>query len=99
MTTATALFMAFAAVVVLRAHRQARWAGFGAGGTSTVPPGTEGEVKRPLAPTGSVYAVGEEWTARTADGSSLERGAPIAVVGQDGLTLIVEPLGSAGGSK
>jgi membrane-bound serine protease (ClpP class) len=99
MTTLTALFMAVAVVFVLHARREARFAGFGAGGTSTVPPGTEGEVKSPLAPTGSVYAVGEEWTARTADGSRLERGAPIAVVGQEGLTLIVEPLGSTGGSK
>ena len=96
MTSVTALFMVFALVVVLRARHEARWSGFGAGGTSTVPAGTEGEVKSPLAPTGSVYAVGEEWTARTADGSILERGAPVAVVGQEGLTLIVEPVGSAG---
>jgi membrane-bound serine protease (ClpP class) len=99
MTTLTALFMAVAVVFVLRARREARFAGFGAGGTSVVPPGTEGEVKSPLSPTGSVYAVGEEWTARTADGSRLERGAHIAVVGQEGLTLIVEPFGSTGGSK
>ncbi len=99
MTGVTAVFMAFVVVVILRARREARWAGYGAGGTSTVPTGTEGEVKSPLSPTGSVYAVGEEWTARTADGSRLERGATVAVVGQDGLTLIVEPMTSAGGSQ
>jgi membrane-bound ClpP family serine protease len=38
-----------------------------------------------------VYAAGEEWTARSADGSALARGTEISVVGQDGLTLIVEP--------
>jgi membrane-bound serine protease (ClpP class) len=99
MTTVTALFMAFAIVVVLRARREARWSGFGAGGSAVVPAGTTGEVKSPLAPTGSVYAVGEEWTARTADGRTLERGAHVAIIGQEGLTLIVEPLGSARAAK
>jgi membrane-bound serine protease (ClpP class) len=99
MTTTTAAFMALGVVWVLRARREARFAGFGAGGTSMVPPGTEGEVKRPLAPTGSVYAVGEEWTARTADGRTLERGAPVEVVGQEGLILIVRPLTAAGTAK
>jgi membrane-bound serine protease (ClpP class) len=99
MTTVTAVFMAFGVIVVLRARREARWSGFGAGGTSTVPAGTAGEVKSPLAPTGSVYAVGEEWTARTADGRTLERGAPVAVIGQEGLTLIVEPTGPGGPSE
>ena len=98
MTTVTAFFMAFVIVVVVRSRREARFTGFGAGGSATVPAGTAGEVKSPLAPTGSVYAVGEEWTARTADGSTLERGASVAVVGQEGLTLIVEPTGSAGTS-
>jgi membrane-bound ClpP family serine protease len=46
-----------------------------------------------------VYAVGEEWTARTADGRTLERGAPVAVIGQEGLTLIVEPTGPGGPSE
>ena len=36
-------------------------------------------------------AGGEEWTARTADGEPLERGAPVRVVQTDGLTLVVEP--------
>jgi membrane-bound ClpP family serine protease len=56
-----------------------------------VPPGTRGEVRVSLNPIGSVYAAGEEWTARTA-GPPLERGTPVTVVGQEGLTLIVEPV-------
>jgi membrane-bound serine protease (ClpP class) len=99
MTATTATFMGIAVIMLLRARREARFAGYGAGGTSIVPAGTEGEVKSPLAPMGSVYAVGEEWTARTADGRSLERGAKVAVIGQDGLTLIVEPAGSTGSSS
>ena len=41
---------------------------------------------------GSVYAGGEEWTARTADEKTVGRGAQVRVVGQDGLTLIVESI-------
>lgn len=57
-----------------------------------VAPGTEGSVRRDLVPAGTVYAAGEEWTARTADGSSLDRGTAVRVVGHDGLKLIVERL-------
>jgi membrane-bound ClpP family serine protease len=58
--------------------------------------GTHAEVRRPLEPTGSVYAAGEEWTARSADDRPLERGTPVRVVRQDGLTLVVEPVEPAG---
>ena len=57
-----------------------------------VAPGTQGSVRRDLVPSGTVYAAGEDWTARTGDGSSLDRGTPVRVVGHDGLTLIVERL-------
>jgi membrane-bound serine protease (ClpP class) len=50
-----------------------------------------GEVRRPLAPLGSVYAGGEEWTARSADERPVDRGTPVRVLRQEGLTLIVEP--------
>ena len=53
--------------------------------------GTSGEVRSPLSPLGSVYAGGEEWTARTADGRTLERGTPVRIIKVDGLTLTVEP--------
>jgi membrane-bound serine protease (ClpP class) len=57
-----------------------------------VPLGTEAAVRRDIMPQGTVYAAGEEWTARSADGSALERGARVRVVGHDGLKLIVERL-------
>jgi membrane-bound serine protease (ClpP class) len=60
-------------------------------GTSAAPPaGVVGVVRRAIEPVGSVYAAGEEWSARSNDGTSLERGTPVRIVGTDGLTLIVE---------
>lgn len=53
--------------------------------------GSLGSVRRPLDPVGSVYAAGEEWTARSREGEVLGRGAPVRVVAIDGLTLVVEP--------
>jgi membrane-bound serine protease (ClpP class) len=53
--------------------------------------GQGGKVARPIDPVGSVVAVGEEWTARSASGRAIARGVAVRVVGQDGLTLLVEP--------
>ena len=53
--------------------------------------GTIGEVRRPLEPIGSIYAKGEEWSARTADERPLARGTAVHVIGSDGLTVVVEP--------
>ena len=53
--------------------------------------GSVGSVRRPLEPVGSVYVAGEEWSARAPEGMALGRGAPVRVVGIDGLMLIVEP--------
>ena len=61
----------------------------------TVAPGAVGEVRAPLRPLGSVFAAGEEWTARTADGGALERGTPVRIIQVDGLTLTVEPEASS----
>lgn len=61
-----------------------------AGKGRLLPDGTPAVVRRALAPTGTVYAAGEEWTARSADGTPIERGAPARVVGQEGLVLLVE---------
>jgi membrane-bound serine protease (ClpP class) len=61
--------------------------------------GLVGEVRRPLTPIGSVYAGGEEWTARATDERPLSRGTPVKIVRKEGLTLVVEPAdvsGSAG---
>ncbi|MBA2570293.1 MAG: nodulation protein NfeD [Chloroflexi bacterium] len=91
MTLVTAAFMAVVVIAALRTHRVAPMAIGGTAGGPTLPLGTPAAVRRPLAPMGSVYAVGEEWTARTATGEALERGTPVRVVGQEGLTLLVEP--------
>jgi len=79
-------------VGVVRAASRRRAASedaFGAGGRSDVAIGTTGVAKTALAPSGVVLAAGEQWTANSADGSSIEEGQRIRVVGQDGLTLLV----------
>ncbi len=55
--------------------------------------GAEGVVQAPLSPTGTAYLAGETWSARTRDGRSLDRDAPVRLVAFDGLTAIVEPTG------
>ena len=64
---------------------------FGAGGVSTVAVGTRGVAKTDLAPSGVVRVVSEEWTAQSANGSTIAEGTAVRVVSQDGLTLTVEP--------
>ncbi len=94
--TMTALTAAFVAVVVWAAIRTRRMPpvniGVGPSGATSDLVGTEGEVRRALLPSGTVYAAGEEWTARTADGRSLERGTAVRIRGREGLVLIVDPV-------
>jgi len=89
----TALFMAVAFLTIVRVRRRTlAFAGvYGAGGTMSVPPGSDGVVRTTLAPFGVVHAAGEEWTAKSSDGETITEGRRVRVVGQDGLTLIVEP--------
>jgi membrane-bound serine protease (ClpP class) len=103
MAITTLLFFGLAIGAVVRSRR--RYAleplAYGVGGSGTgsmtVPAGTGGEVRVPLDPIGTVYAAGEEWTARSAGAAGrIERGARIRVTGQQGLTLIVEPDRAAG---
>jgi membrane-bound serine protease (ClpP class) len=99
MTLTLLVFMVVAVVTVTRSRGRLLAAGagaFGAGGSFVVPVGTFGHVRRPLDPVGSVYAAGEEWTARSADERLVERGTPVRVLGEEGLTLIVEPADPAG---
>ena len=77
-------------LVVFGAFRSRR-IGLGVPIGAEVSPGLLGEVRSPLSPIGSVLAGGEEWSARTADGRSLDRGTPVRVVKVEGLTLTVEP--------
>ena len=91
LTGLTALYMVFVLVVVMRWRR--RQALLGPGSTALVQAdGAVGSVRSILAPMGIVYAAGEEWTARSRDERPIVPGTPIRVVGQEGLTLIVEPL-------
>lgn len=88
MAVLTAAFMFGVAWVAVRARRNHTTAPglIGAG----LPQNSVAEVRRPLTPIGSVYAGGEEWTARAAHDEIVDRGTQVRVVGQEGLTLIVE---------
>ena len=48
------------------------------------------EVRTDLEPIGSVYALGELWTARAE--KPFKPGTKVKVVGREGLILVVEPL-------
>jgi len=85
----TAAFMVLIVWAAVRSRGMAATAGTVG---SPVVIGTTGVVRRPLDPVGSVYAAGEEWSARSADGRALAREAAIRVVAVEGLTLIVEPV-------
>ena len=87
-TGTAAIFVALIAFAAVRSRRMRAPAG---GVGSSVPSGTTGIVRRPLEPVGSIFAGGEEWSAKTSDGQALDRGTPVRVVGTAGLTLIVEP--------
>jgi membrane-bound serine protease (ClpP class) len=87
MSVLTSLFMILVVWAAIRTRHMTTAQGLiGAG----LPQNTLGEVRRPLTPIGSVYAGGEEWTARTSDERSLDRGTPVRVLRQEGLTLVVE---------
>jgi membrane-bound serine protease (ClpP class) len=96
MVAMTALAAGFVGLVVYAAMRTRRMPPANVGVESVSVPteliGMDSEVRHALIPTGTVYAAGEEWTARSADGRSLERGTPVRIVGRDGLILIVDPL-------
>ena len=88
MTVLTGIFGVLIAIAAVRTRRLQTAAGLIG---NEIQANSVGEVRRPLNPIGSVYAGGEEWTARTADEQSLNRGARVRVVRLDGLMLIVEP--------
>lgn len=89
MTLVTAAFMTLIIFAAIRSRRMGTAEGLiGAG----LPSNAVGEVRRPLSPIGSVYAGGEEWTARAVDERTIDRGTPVRVIRTDGLTLVVEPL-------
>jgi len=94
MVLMTAAFMLVVVAAAWRVRRRVRlpigMGGSAADGTAPVPAGMPASVRSPLAPVGTVYAGGEEWSARSADGVAMDRGVRVRVVGQDGLILLVE---------
>jgi membrane-bound serine protease (ClpP class) len=74
---------------LLRMRRMPMPVGAGLVGTDSVVGGV-GLVQADLSPVGTVYVGRESWSAKTKDGSSLSRDAKVRIIGQDGLTLIVE---------
>jgi membrane-bound ClpP family serine protease len=88
--------LAIVGVVRVINRRRGNAHAFGAGGSSVVPAGTGGTARTAIARSGVVYAAGEEWTARSSDGSTIPSGSQVRVVGQDGLTLIVDRSPAAG---
>jgi membrane-bound serine protease (ClpP class) len=89
-TLSTAVVMGIIAVGAARSRRMKP--SVGTVGVP-VPAGTTGVVQAPLGPVGTVHLGGETWTARTPDEAPLERDTPVRLVGFDGLTAIVQPLG------
>ena len=90
-----AVIVILVVVGVFRAATRRRGANehqFWAGGVSTVDVGTRGVATTDLSPSGVVRVVSEEWTAKSANGSTIADGTVVRVVRQDGLTLIVEPM-------
>ncbi len=93
MTLLTSFFMILIAFAAIRTRRMRTADGLIGAGLDL---NSLGEVRRPLTPIGSVYAGGEEWTARTNDESPLTRGTPVRIIRQEGLTLVVEPTETPG---
>ena len=89
MTAAAAAYGLIVVGSLLRLRRQPLPVDSGLVGFEKVT-GLIGQVRRDLAPVGTVYVGREEWSARTKDGSSLGRDSSVRVVGQEGLTLVVE---------
>lgn len=93
-TITTTAFMLLIAVAAALARRSGP-TGPGLVGAA-LPADAVGIVRRPLNPLGSVYLAGEEWSARTADGSPVDRDTPVRMVRRDGLTLVVAPVPDPG---
>jgi membrane-bound serine protease (ClpP class) len=92
MTAITGVVVAGVLWAAWRSHRMPPvMIGVGGMEQDILPAGTPASVRRALTPTGTVYAAGEEWTARSRDGLTLERGTAVRVVGHDGMVIVVEP--------
>ncbi len=88
-TVTAGIFLALIVYAAIRSRGMA--SPVGTVGSFLLLPGSLGVVRQPLEPVGSIHAAGEEWTARSADDRTIERGTPVKVVAVDGLTVLVEP--------
>jgi membrane-bound serine protease (ClpP class) len=91
---ATVTAAALGGLITITAIRTRRMTDPRDGQPGAVEIGTIAEVRRPLEPLGSIYAVGEEWSARASDARAIPRGAVVRVIGAEGLIAIVEPVAS-----
>ena len=91
MTTAAALYGLVLIRTLVQMRHLAVPAGSGMIGTVSIV-GQTGEVQRDIAPLGTVFVAGEAWSATTPDGTVITRGGRIKVLGQQGLTLIVQKI-------
>jgi membrane-bound serine protease (ClpP class) len=89
MTAAAAAYGLLLVGTLMRLRRQPVPVGAGLVGLERVV-GTTGKVEADISPLGTVYVGRESWSAKTRDGSPLPRGTKVRVIGQEGLTLIVE---------
>ncbi len=91
MTATTGIFMFLIAWAAMRSRTLPSSGGLVGSAAGGLAIGLSGVVRSPLAPEGSIYAGGEEWSARSADDRPLPRGEPVRIVRIDGLTAVVEP--------
>lgn len=89
MTAAAAAYGLLLVRTLMRMRRQPVPVGAGLVGIDKVV-GLIGEVRADLSPLGTVYVGRESWSARTRDGSAVGRDTKVLIIGQEGLTLIVE---------
>jgi membrane-bound serine protease (ClpP class) len=88
----TALFFVFVLGAVLRAMRRPPTTGM----EGLI--GAPAEVRRALAPEGTVFVHGELWTARSAGGEVVPPGAAVRILSREGATLVVAPEGPPTGA-
>jgi membrane-bound serine protease (ClpP class) len=91
LVVAAATAAAFGILITTTAIRTRRMAAPRGSPPVSVPVGAAGEVRNPLAPIGSIYVAGEEWSARASDDKPLPRGTPVHVIRSEGLIAVVEP--------
>ncbi len=96
LTAVTAAYMLFILTVVVRWRRGRLTDPLMSSTGPVFGGGALADVRSALSPLGVVFAGGEEWSARTANGAAIPPGTTVRIIGQDGLTLIVESMEQPG---